>query len=201
MTDLFANHRERGAEMLMPVDPDVQMLHRRMRRSSLLLVQLADLQLDIEEQVKEMLLPGRPKPGAGPTGDRVRPASELEVWESPSGRLTFSFDLQRPFYLQRRLGKMLVYLATESGQEHALGPEIVSYRKRSEILAHIQRSAKPGKEIPSEYVNKVTYLLRAKILKHTGRDLITSHDELGVAILLKIGGLRGLENTSAHKWL
>ena len=189
--------------MLMPVDPDVRELHKKMRLSNRLLGHLADLQSDIHEQVKEItkrLLPDKSLSDIGPV-NRVRPASELEVWESPSGRLTFSFDLQIPFYLQRRLGKMLVYLATESGEEHSLGPGILSYRNRTEILAHIQRSAKPGKVIPPDYVNKVTYLLKAKILKHTGRDLITSHDELGVAILLKIGGLRGLENTSAHKWL
>jgi hypothetical protein len=82
------------------------------------------------------------------------------------------------------------------------GPRLVGYRRRTEIQAHLQKSARPGITIRLRYVNNVTSLLTAALLENTHRDLIRIDKESGnVGLLLKVGGLRGLESTSAHKWL
>jgi hypothetical protein len=182
--------------------PIIQRLKSRMRQSSVLMERLTDLHSDIAEEVEEIaktLPPGPSLPDRGP-GERGYAAYDLQVWESPSGQLTFSFDLQKPFALQARLGKALIFLATEAGKDSS-GDGLLGFRPRADFLAHLQKTAKPGKQILPRYVNNVTSLLRAAIIKHTGRDLIRTNDAWGVRLLLKRGGLHGLDATSACKWL
>jgi hypothetical protein len=182
--------------------PTIQRLKRKVRLSSMLMERLNNAQIDIAEQVEEIaraispeLLPHEDRPI-----ERAHAASDLQVWEGSNGELTFSFDFQRAFPLAPRLGKALIFLATEAGKDHS-GDGLLGFRPRSEFLAHLQKTAKPGRLIRPDYVNNVSSLLRAAIIKHTGRDLITTHDEWGVRLLLKRGGLHGLETTSASKWL
>jgi hypothetical protein len=185
--------------------PAVQTLKHNVRRISILMEKIADLHDDTVVHVEKIirsLPPDDSPPDEGPCLQGTHPSSDLEVWESPSGKLTFSFNLQKPFYLPRRLGKTLLFLATAPPEETPLGPRLVGYRSRIEIQAHLQKSARPGIVIRLRYVNNVTSLLKAALLQNTRRDLIRIDKESGnVGLLLKDGGLRGLERTSAHKWL
>jgi hypothetical protein len=188
--------------------PDEIIVHRfknKMRQHSILIDKIHDVQSDIEEQLERIarsLPPDKSPPDGGPGTQGTRPSSDLEVWESPSGKLTFSFNMQTPFYLPRRLGKALLFLATAPVEDTPNGPRLVGYRRRTEIQAHLQKSARPGITIRLRYVNNVTSLLTAALLENTHRDLIRIDKESGdVGLLLKVGGLRGLESTSAHKWL
>jgi hypothetical protein len=185
------------ADPVIQNDPEIQKLKSRIRKSSVLLGRFSDLHSDIVDQFDQIIKTFPPPP---PVEVRTHGAHDLQVWESMSGKLSFSFDLQKPFYLPARLGRLLVFLASEAGQENSLGG-LLGYRSRLEIQAHLQKTAKPGMQIRRQYVNNVTNLLKAAILLHTGRDLIKSNNELGVRLLLKIGGLHGLEATTAHKWL
>ena len=209
-------------DLKIQIDLAIQKLKCLTRRFSLKQGQASDLFSDIVDLVnqinmmnKEILPPIPPIPpppppppppiaGAAGVSDvspaRTHGAHDLQVWESTSGKLTFSFDLQKPFYLPTRFGRLLIFLATEAGEDNSLGG-LLGYRTRSEIQTHLQKTAKPGKQIRRQYVNNVTNRLKAAILEHTGRDLIKTNNELGVRVLLKIGGLHGLEATTAHKWL
>lgn len=185
------------------VDPKIEVLKIRVRQSSVLMERLNHLHNVIADQFEEIAgkLPVDPQPSPERAAvDRVHGACDLQVWESESGRLTFSFDLQPPFYLPARLGRALLFLATEPAREPS-PPGLLGYRKRSEIKAHLQKTAKDGRTIRPQYVNNITNLLKAAIIKHTGRDLIKTNDEWGVRLLLKAGGLHGLEATSASRWL
>jgi hypothetical protein len=182
--------------------PTIQRLKSKMRLSSVLMERLANVHFDIAEDVEKItktIPPDLLPPGEGPI-EKAHGGSDLQVWESPNGQLTFSFDFQKAFPLSSRLGKALIFLATEAGK-HQSGDGLLGFRPRSEFLAHLQKTAKPGIRIRPGYVNNVSSLLRAAIIKHTGRDLITTHDEWGVRLLLKREGLHGLEATSASKWL
>jgi|ERR1022692_2234779 hypothetical protein len=182
--------------------PSIQRLKSKMRLSSVLMERLTNVQSDIAEDVEKIaktIPPGLLLAGEGPL-EKTHGASDLQVWEDSNGKLTFSFDFQKTFPLTPRLSKALIFLASEAGNDHS-GDGILGFRPRSEFLAHLQKTAKPGKLIRPAYVNNVSSLLRAAIIKHTGRILITTHDEWGVRLLLKRGGLHGLEATSASKWL
>jgi hypothetical protein len=186
-------------------DFTVHTLMNKMRQHSILAEKINDVQSDIGEHLERLarsLRPDKSPPGEGLVPQGTHPSSDLEVWESPSGKLTFSFNLQTPFYLPRRLGKALLFLATAPAEETPVGPRLVGYRSRTEIQAHLQKSARSGITIRLRYVNNVTSLLTAALLDNTRRDLIRIDKESGnVGLLLKDGGLRGLERTTAHKWL
>jgi hypothetical protein len=184
------------------VNPIVEGMRRRMRKTELLMEQLSDLQLDMIEVVEKLAQRIPPEvPGGGELWvQRVHGATDLEVWEDKNGQFSFSFDLQKRFCLQPRLAKALIFLATANGDDRSANG-FVGFRSRPEFQAHLQKTAKPGKQILPRYVNNVSSLLRAAVKKHTGRDLIITNDEWGVRLLLKRGGLHGLESTTAYKWL
>jgi len=186
-------------------DFTVHTLKSKMRQSSILMEKLTDLHDDLVQQVEQIarsLPPDKSSPDGESGLQRTHGAYDLEVRESTSGELTFSFNLQKPFYLPRRLGKALLFLATAPAEETPVGHRLVGYRTRTEIQAHLQKSARPGMTIRLRYVNNVTSLLNKALLKQTGRNPIRIDKESGdVGLLLKAGGLHGLESTSAQKWL
>lgn len=189
--------------MPMPESPAVEVLSKKMRQHSILSERLSDLQDDIVELVEKIArTPPRDNlaPAIEPVPQKRHGACDLQVWEDDNGQWSFSFDLQERFPLQARLAKALIFLATEAGDDSS-GDGLLGFRTRADLLAHLQKTAKPGKVILRRYVNNVTGLLRAALIKHTGRDLIGANDEWGVRLLLKRGGLHGLESTSARKWL
>jgi len=103
--------------------PAVQTLKHNVRRISILMEKIADLHDDTVVHVEKIirsLPPDDSPPDEGPCLQGTHPSSDLEVWESPSGKLTFSFNLQKPFYLPRRLGKTLLFLATAPPKRHPL---------------------------------------------------------------------------------
>ena len=189
--------------MTVPPGPKVQVLNLKTRQCSVLMERLADAQSDLVEMVQQFIRANElenPAPAKDPVEQKRHGACDLQVWENADGQWSFSFDLQPPFPLQARLAKALIFLATEAGKDSS-GDGLLGFRTRDQIWAHLQKTARPGKIIRRAFVNNITSLLTAALLKHTGRNLIGANNEWGVRLLLKRGGLHGLESTSARKWL
>lgn len=193
----------RGVVMKMdpPDHPRIEEFNKRLRRAEREAEKLFDTFLELKDLLKGIIedldLPGCRKGQLGP----VHVAHNLRICLNHNGRYNFSCDLQ-DFTLSPQLASVLLYLSgADSPETQARGDrndpdELVAWRTRPDILAHLQRSSK--KLLRPGYVNTVVGKLKDALEDKTGYALILRGNE-GVRLALKRGGIQDLRKPSERK--
>jgi hypothetical protein len=130
-----------------PDHPRIEEFNKRLRQAEREAEKLFDTFLELKDILKGIIedldLPGRRKGQLGP----VHVAHNLRISLNHNGRYNFSCDLQ-DFTLSPQLASVLLYLSgADAPETHARGDridpdELVAWRTRPDILAHLQRGSK-----------------------------------------------------------
>jgi len=124
-------------------------------------------------------------------------AHSLLITRNPDASALIQVDGAKPFSLSPRLTDVLVRLAEDAGTSE---DELVPWKSRDSIWKWLETIA--GKQIDSQYVNKLICKLRLRLV-WAGLDplLIQTHLAKGVRFALKRGRANGPTRViGGHRW-
>jgi hypothetical protein len=184
--------------MLSPEDPDLRKLRLLQERSNILWEKLDGVRLEMNDLVAELYRRVASDPSSliveKPGINVVCMANSLDILRLPDGNIMFSFDNRRAFRLPAQMADLLIYLSEANPGKKRSMDNLVGWRTREDLRAHLQESSKTT--LTSHSVASALTRLKMAILKLDGRELILSNQR-GLRLAVKRGGVRDPDKPSS----